>query len=380
MNPPVLRPGAPGETSSERHYTIGLLINNAADRRLLIDFLSAAGYAVRAGDPFELSTAAGARLAEWTEVSLIIAGERAAREHGQELLALKNQPGGFFLPLLIALPPTSESIPWLRAGFDDVLRLPLKKAELAARLQVYLQLRAQSEELRRLTRQVVLAQEAERTRLSRELHDEIGQALTAVNFNLQAFQHFVTDPAVAAHLQDSLNIIEGTLQQVRDLSLDLHPSILDDLGLVAALQWYIERQAERSGLTIELVTVPAEIELPEDLKTTCFRIVQEALTNILRHAQAKEVQVELRQRGAELQLVIRDDGIGFDVPAARQLAARGASLGLLGMQERVLLLKGELEIKSARGKGTLIRARFPIARTEGEQVPPRRKRKGRDVR
>lgn len=369
--------GAPTTTPVESVHTIGLLIHNSTDRRLLSDFLSAAGYAVRADEPSELLRP-GARLKDWTEVSLIIVGERAAREHGKELFALKHQTGGFFLPLLIALPPTSDSIPWLKAGFDDVLRLPLRKAELAARLQVYLQLRTQSEELRRLTRQVVLAQEDERKRLSRELHDEIGQALTAVNFNLQAFQQLVTDPIVATHLQDSLNIIEGTLQQVRDLSLDLHPSILDDLGLVAALQWYMERQAERAGLTIELVADPLEFNLPADLKTTCFRIAQEALTNILRHARAQVVQVELRRHTAELELVIRDDGIGFDFPAARQRAARGASVGLLGMQERVLLLKGQLEIKSVRGRGTEIRAHFPLSTVTAPHDPekPKKRRRG----
>lgn len=370
--------GTPAGTPGESVHTIGLLIHNSADRRLLSDFLGAAGYAVRAGEPSELSRPEGARLADWTELSLIIVGERAAREHGKQLFALKHRTGGFFLPLLIALPPTTDSIPWLKAGFDDVLRLPLRKAELAARLQVYLQLRTQSEELRRLTRQVVLAQEEERKRLSRELHDEIGQALTAVNFNLQAFQQFVTDPIVATHLQDSLNIIEGTLQQVRDLSLDLHPSILDDLGLVAALQWYMERQAERASLTIELAADPLENNLPADLKTTCFRVAQEALTNILRHATANVVQVELRRHTTELELVIRDDGIGFDVPAARQRAARGASVGLLGMQERVHLLKGQLEIKSARGRGTEIRAHFPLSAVTAPHDPakPKKRRRG----
>jgi signal transduction histidine kinase len=235
---------------------------------------------------------------------MVISDEPSARQYRQDLLALKQQAGGYFLPLLIALAPHAESIPWLAAGFDDVLRMPLRKAELAARLQVYLLLREQSKESRRLTRQVVLTQEAERKRLSRELHDEIGQALTAVSFNLQALHQLSGNSNVPAPLQDSLNIIEGTLQQVRDLSLDLHPAILDDLGLVAALQWYVERQAERASLTIELNADPLEVNLAEDVKTSCFRIAQEALTNILRHAKAKTVQVELHQRKAELELVI----------------------------------------------------------------------------
>jgi signal transduction histidine kinase len=342
--------GALDKFLSENTFTIGLLISNSADRRLLIDFLQHSGYQVRAGMP------SPGLLDDWAKISLIITDERTARQYGKELLALKHQSGGFFMPLLIALPQNSEGAPWLHGGFDDVLRMPLKKQELAARLQVYLHLRAQSEESRRLASQVVLAQEAERKRLSRELHDEIGQALTAVSFNLQAYQQAVGDSTVEAQLQDSLSIIESTLHQVRDLALDLHPTILDDLGLVAALQWYIGRQAQRAGLIIELIADPTETSLPAELNTTCFRIVQEALTNILRHARAKKVVVELRRHRADLELVIRDDGIGFDVSAVR-----GASLGLLGMQERVVLLSGQIKIKSKPGSGTEIRARFPLA-------------------
>lgn len=336
-------------TAHDKTFTIGLLITNTTDRRLLIDFLQHSGYQVRAGMP------PAGLLDDWAEISLIIADERAARQYGKAMLALKNQLRGFFLPLLIALPQKTDSATWLLAGFDDVLRLPLRKQELAARLQVYLRLRTQSEELRRLASQVVLAQEAERRRLSRELHDEIGQALTAVIFNLQAYQQALSDASVKAHLQSSLSIIENTLRQVRDLALDLHPTILDDLGLVAALDWHVKHQAERSGLKIELITAQVETNLPAELKTTCFRIVQEALTNILRHAKAKQVRVELRQQRRQLELIIRDDGIGFDASAVRS-----ASLGLLGMQERVALMHGRLRIKSAPGAGTEIRTRFPL--------------------
>lgn len=373
MNTPRIGTGAQGKTASENPYTIGLLITNSADRRLLIDFLRDSRYYVRAGTPSQVS------LDEWADISLIITDERAARQYEKELLALKQQSGGFFLPLLITLSYSSESAPWLRAGFDDVLRMPQRKKELAARLQVYLHLRAQSEESRRLAAQVVLAQEAERKRLSRELHDEIGQALTAVSFNLQAYQKTVGDSAVEAKLQESLGIIESTLHQVRDLALDLHPTILDDLGLVAALEWYIARQTERTGLRIEFAADHLEPGLPENLNTACFRIVQESLTNILRHAHANKVAVELRRHPVELELVIRDDGVGFDVRAARQRAAHGMSLGLLGMQERALLLNGQLQIKSARGRGTEIRARFPLDVARAAQHPAKQKKSRRGV-
>lgn len=333
---------------------IGLLISNATNRRLLVGFLIESGYGVRAGIPADLS------FDDWAEISLMITDERAARQYKNELLALKHRAGGYFLPLLITLTQKAESRLWLNEGFDDVLRLPLRKGELLARVQVYLHLRDQSEESRRLTRQVVQAQEAERQRVARELHDEIGQALTAVNLNLQSLQAGITDATITLRVQDSLNIIEQTLNQVRDLSLDLHPSILDDLGLVAALKWYLDRQAQRAGLVIELLAQPLKTDLPPELKSTCFRVAQEAITNIVRHANAKKVRVELRHHKQELELIIRDDGSGFDVEPARRRAVRGASLGLLGMQERVALVGGRLQIKSTRGVGTEIRATYPL--------------------
>ncbi|MGB8644829.1 MAG: sensor histidine kinase [Anaerolineae bacterium] len=392
------------QAASGAPVATGLVITDPADRRLLVDFLTGSGYEVRAGIPSEIV------FADWVRLSLIVADERAARDYGRELLALKQQATGLLLPLLILLPVTAESTPWLQAGFDDVLRMPLRKAELAARLQIYLQLRRQMQtlaeyqaseaqlhqdknelelrvsertgelknanvELRRLTQKIVMTQEEERERLARELHDEIGQALTAVNFNLQAFQHLIVDPIIASRLQDSLNIIENTLRQVRDLSLDLHPAILDQLGLVAALQWYLERQAKRAGLAFEFLAEPSKMDLPANLKTTCFRLAQESLTNIMRHAGAKKVQVELRRHDTELELVIRDDGAGFDVQAARRRAAQGASLGLLGMEERVRLLDGQFHIKSLRGRGTEVQVRFPLA--PAAQAKPRREREKR---
>lgn len=368
MNRPHLRAGAPDKPTQETISTIGLLVANATNRRLLVDFLTESGYGVRAGAPADLS------FDDWGEISLMITDERAARQYKQELLALKHQAGGYFLPLLITLSQKSTSAYWLKEGFDDVLRLPLRKGELVARLQVYLHLREQSEESRRLTRQVVQAQEAERQRLARELHDEIGQALTAVNLNLQALQLGITDATIAARLQDSLKIIEQTLDQVRNLSLDLHPSILDDLGLVAALKWYLDRHAERGGLVIKLRADLPEPDLPAELKSTCFRVAQEAITNIVRHANAKHVRVELHQHKRELELVIRDDGLGFEVEPARRRAARGASLGLLGMQERIALVGGRLRIKSAPGQGTEIRATYPlpVGQVKGKQRKVRR--------
>jgi signal transduction histidine kinase len=225
--------------------------------------------------------------------------------------------------------------------------------------RLFEQVRAGRARAQLLSQQLMEAQETERRRLARELHDEIGQALTAVKINLQALQRAPAD--AVSRLSDSIAIVDRALQQVRNLSLDLRPSLLDDLGLVAALSWYVDRQSQRSGLAIEFAAEPAEIRAAATVETACFRVTQEALTNIIRHAQAREARVELRQRGSELQLAVSDDGIGFDVAAARRRAARGASLGLLGMQERVLLSGGRIDIQSTRGQGTRLVACLPIS-------------------
>ena len=219
--------------------------------------------------------------------------------------------------------------------------------------------RKQAEErLHLLSRQLLETQESERRHLARELHDEIGQRLTALKINLQALQPI--PKRAMPYLQESLRIVDSTVQQIRHLSLDLRPSQLDNLGLVNTLQWYVDWQAQRTGLVVHFAADPLEPRPSPTLETACFRIVQETLTNIARHAQAGQVCVELRQHDAALHLLVRDDGIGFDLGAARMQAAKGKGLGLLGIEERVRLLGGQLEIVTAPGKGTEIRARLPL--------------------
>jgi signal transduction histidine kinase len=234
------------------------------------------------------------------------------------------------------------------------------KTEIAERkLANELQLKTQ-ERLQTLSGKLIEAQEVERRSLARELHDEIGQGLTAVKINLQTLQHSSTHSKMGLPLQESISLVEVALQQVRSLSLDLRPSLLDDLGLAIALRWYVDRQTQRSGIIGEFLAKPLETKLSPNLETTCFRIVQEALTNVVRYAQAQRVVVELWQLETQLHLIIRDDGIGFDVDAARERATRGGSLGLLGMEERVLLVGGQIDIKSVHQRGTEIHAWFPL--------------------
>jgi signal transduction histidine kinase len=213
--------------------------------------------------------------------------------------------------------------------------------------------------LQALSRRLLEVQESERRYIARELHDEVGQGLTAAKINLQAAGRQTQIADVKAYLEESIGIIDRTLQQVRNLSLALRPAMLDDLGLVSALRWYLERQARRSETKVTFTSDPIEPRLSQELETVLFRIVQEGITNVLRHARAEHATVELRLREKELELTIRDDGLGFDLEAARQRASNGESLGLLGMQERVELAGGHLTVQTAPMFGTQIKARFP---------------------
>jgi PAS domain S-box-containing protein len=218
---------------------------------------------------------------------------------------------------------------------------------------------------------LIETQEAERRRIARELHDEIGHALTMMKIALQVVRSATDALPFTRHVQDSLDTVDRALQQVRDLAFDLRPSLLDDLGLVAALRWYIDREAQRAGFRAAFVADLSATRLPAELETACFRIVQAALTNVVRHAQARQVGVELRQRGEEVHLVIRDDGVGFDVSAVGTRHASEAHLGLQGMQERAFILGGQLDMTSAPGHGTEIHAWFPL---RASTPPPRRER------
>jgi PAS domain S-box-containing protein len=219
--------------------------------------------------------------------------------------------------------------------------------------------RKQAEErLQLLSRQLLETQEAERQHLARELHDEIGQMLTVLKINLKALEP--VPKRARAYLHESLRLVDSTIQQIRNLSLDLRPSQLDNLGLVDTLQWYVDRRAQRTGIVMHFVADRLQPRPSPPIETVCFRVVQEALTNIARHAQARQVWITLRQHAAVLDLIVRDDGIGFDVDAARAQAAQGKGLGLLGMEERVRLVGGQLDIVTAPESGTEIHVCVPL--------------------
>jgi len=217
------------------------------------------------------------------------------------------------------------------------------------------------ERLQRLSRRLLEVQEAERKHLARELHDDIGQGLTALKLNLEALQRGRDGAALAARVQEALETTRHTIERVRQLSLNLRPLQLDDLGLAAALRSHLDRQAAlgRFAPHFEMQEVPAR--LPAEVETACFRVAQEAINNIVRHAKAGNVWLRLSVTGERLALSVRDDGAGFDVEAAHRRAASGASLGVVSMEERVALAGGSLQIQSAPGQGTVVAASFRVA-------------------
>jgi signal transduction histidine kinase len=165
-------------------------------------------------------------------------------------------------------------------------------------------------------------------------------------------------------MNDSLGILDKILQRVRDLALDLRPSLLDDLGLVPAVRWYVERQAQRADLLAEVEAENVPQDLEPDLSVACFRIVQESITNILRHAKATKIHVALRQMDQHLDLRIKDDGIGMSSREKSTTPAGRSSLGLLGMQERAQALGGRITVQSLPNQGTEVHVRIPLQRHE----------------
>lgn len=243
--------------------------------------------------------------------------------------------------------------PFSERELRTVLAMALYKHKAEARL------RDSTHQLRALSRRVLEVQEAERRRLAIELHDELGQSLTAIKINLQAQERFKNQsPAELA--AENIRIVDDILQKVRGLALALRPSMLDDLGLAAALHWMAGQTAARSNFQVRFHAVRLEDRLAPELETACFRIAQEALTNIARHAQARSVDLALGRDGDNLILNVRDDGAGFDVPGMRARASAGNSVGVLGMQERAALVGGQLDIESAPGQGCTVRLCCPL--------------------
>jgi signal transduction histidine kinase len=227
----------------------------------------------------------------------------------------------------------------------------------------------EEQEREELLHRVIVAQEEERKRVARELHDETSQTLAALMLGLDTIETALAhDPKEAVvHSDAAKAIAKGLLENIRRITTDLRPTLLDDMGLVAAVNWYGQKRLQPLGIELNVnANGLAERRLPPDMETALFRIIQEAITNVIRHAQASRLIVQLereyrRSDGTSLLLLqIADNGQGFDPARARTSDSHGSGLGLKGMQERIAILGGEFFVQAAPGKGTTITARVPI--------------------
>jgi signal transduction histidine kinase len=210
-------------------------------------------------------------------------------------------------------------------------------------------------ELKELSARLVSAQEEERRAISRELHDEVGQSLSALLMEAGNAARVPADSAeVRRHVDSIRKLAEASVNVIRNMTLLLRPSMLDDFGLVPALEWQAREVSKRTGLRIHVAAEESAGDLPDELKTCIYRVVQEALHNCARHSQARTVKVVVEQESARIVLTVEDDGRGFD-------ARRVRGLGLVGMEERVNHLGGVFQVRSEPGAGTRVAVELPLA-------------------
>lgn len=240
----------------------------------------------------------------------------------------------------------------------DASRDPLLQAFTVTLNAMLDTLERDRQQLQALSSQVIDAQEAERKRIARELHDETAQTLTSLLVRLRILERAPDPGTVRACTHELRELTLKALEEVRNMARELRPSTLDDLGLVAAAQSYSERFAELLGIGVSFHAEGFAQRLAPHVELVLYRVVQEALTNVARHAHARHVEVTLTQEGARAVATIRDDGVGFDVDAV--LASKERGLGLFGMQERMALVGGRLQLVSRPGAGTLVRAEVPL--------------------
>ncbi len=210
------------------------------------------------------------------------------------------------------------------------------------------------------TSQIINAQEQERKRVARELHDETSQVLTSLLISLAVLEESITTPEAQGRIAETRMLAHQTLRAIRSLSIDLRPSALDDLGLLPALRWYIKEYQQKFSIQVEFQSTGFRERLPAEMETALYRIVQEALTNIAKYAHAHTVYVTLKEEANQVYATITDDGCGFDIEKLQKIAGQERGLGLVGMQERAHLLDGTLNIQSSPDHGTIVQASIPL--------------------
>lgn len=212
--------------------------------------------------------------------------------------------------------------------------------------------------IRKLTRHLQNVREEDRAHIAREIHDELGQQLTVLKMDVSWVNKRIgtTDEVIKQKLKDLLTMLDATVKSVRRISSELRPSLLDDLGLTAAMEWQLHEFKKRSDIKASFSAPEPELKLPDMIKTGLFRIFQESLTNVARHSHAKRLKVSLEHKDSNIILTIADDGKGFD----KDKIADKRTLGILGMKERTSMIGGAYEITGTPGKGTVVVVSIPL--------------------
>jgi signal transduction histidine kinase len=252
----------------------------------------------------------------------------------------------------------------LEGSIDGVV---ISHEDVTDRMQAHHALNEANKRLQAISKRVLSIQEEEKRSISRELHDDIGQSLTALKIGL----HRIAQRTSAEHkklVAECLAIADSTLDKLRNLSLELRPPQLDQLGLEGALEWLVDHHRGATGLNVECQFAGLSDRLPTDIESACYRITQEALNNATRHANAKQIHIRVERGEHQLMLVIRDDGVGFDIDAAHQKALRSGSMGLIGMEERAQLAGGQLTLRALPGMGTVVQVTFALEQADAAIV------------
>lgn len=364
-------PASPGE--------VLIVEDTPASMQLLSELLTQAGYCVRQAQDGEM-----ALLSAWERPpELVLLDIRMPGINGYEVckrLKAGSRTRDVPVIFLSALHEAEDKVNGFKLGAVDYIAKPYHPDEVLARVRTHIELRrlqvgleqrvaertadhrlaeqqlqASWQQLQELTEFLQSVREEERTRIAREIHDELGQALTALRIDLAWLRTKCSgeDPRIADKLGASFQLLVKTLDAVRRISEDLRPAMLDHLGLAAAIQHHVEKFSERTAIPCTLTLNREEFEIGDKMATAVFRLVQEALTNVARHAAAGNVAVRIAEDDETIRLTVQDDGCGLAPPVGKK------TFGLLGMRERVKMLGGHFEIESTPGKGTRIGARFP---------------------
>jgi signal transduction histidine kinase len=280
---------------------------------------------------------------------LALINSNTLHQERQRLQSSQESLKGYLMQMIII----SLLLGTLVAGLTIYRVVSLERIHAAQRKEIV----TSQDSLRRLSQRLVQLQESERRSLSRELHDEVGQTMTALGIQLGSIENLRAedDHLFRERLKDLKRLNADAMRTVRDLAMGLRPSMLDDIGLEAALQWQGREFSRHTGVPCKVAVRGLLDELTEGKKTCIYRVVQEALTNCARHANANNVLVSISTEGEGIALMVCDDGVGFNA----SLTIR-EGLGLLGMRERVQALDGNLNISSNPGNGTVIRAQIPV--------------------